>query len=357
MTEDPFKEYLIQSEPSKREKGYAWQTAIGLQEVDGLTPSQYLIDTALRNIEGEITLDEADELLHTYYEENPELNSETRVEEADKVSIRIARILSEEAFTFSPTEYLAIHRKLFEGIYKNAGEIRTYNITKKEWVLNGETVIYGSASELVRTLEYDFEQEKKFQYNGLSINNIIKHLSEFISRLWQIHVFEEGNTRTTAVFFIKYLRTLGFDVTNDIFAANSWYFRNALVRANYSNWKKEIYSTYEFVELFLRNLLLDESTPLKNRELHINWLRENNKDILSNDSNDKLDSLSDKTKGYINMIYHIYGLNSIFGRKEVMEATNVKTSRASEIIKVMLEHQIIEKVEGYGKGRYKFKKF
>lgn len=357
MTEDPFKEYLIQSEPSKREKGYAWQTAIGLQEVDGLTPSQYLIDTALRNIEGEITLDEADELLHTYYEENPELNSETRVEEADKVSIRIARILSEEAFTFSPTEYLAIHRKLFEGIYKNAGEIRTYNITKKEWVLNGETVIYGSASELVRTLEYDFEQEKKFQYNGLSINNIIKHLSEFISRLWQIHVFEEGNTRTTAVFFIKYLRTLGFDVTNDIFAANSWYFRNALVRANYSNLKKEIYSTYEFVELFLRNLLLDESTPLKNRELHINWLRENNKDILSNDSNDKLDSLSDKTKGYINMIYHIYGLNSIFGRKEVMEATNVKTSRASEIIKVMLEHQIIEKVEGYGKGRYKFKKF
>ena len=357
MTEDPFKEYLIQSEPSKREKGYAWQTAIGLQEVDGLTPSQYLIDTALRNIEGEITLDEAEELLHTYYEENPELNSETRVEEADKVSIRIARILSEEAFTFSPTEYLAIHRKLFERIYKNAGEIRTYNITKKEWVLNGETVIYGSASELARTLEYDFEQEKKFKYNGLSINDIIKHLSEFISRLWQIHVFEEGNTRTTAVFFIKYLRTLGFDVTNDIFAANSWYFRNALVRANYSNLKKEIYSTCEFVELFLRNLLLDESTPLKNRELHINWLRENNKDILSNDSNDKLDSLSDKTKGYINMLYHIYGSNSIFGRKEVMEATNVKTSRASEIIKVMLEHEIIEKVEGYGKGRYKFKKF
>ena len=357
MTEDPFKEYLIQSEPSKREKGYAWQTAIGLQDVDGLTPSQYLIDTALRNIEGEITLDEADELLHTYYEENPELNGESRVEEADKVSIRIARILSEEAFTFSITEYLGIHRKLFEGIYKNAGKIRTFNITKKEWVLNGETVIYGSASELARTLEYDFELEKKFQYNGLSINNIIKHLSEFISRLWQIHVFEEGNTRTTAVFFIKYLRTLGFDVTNDIFAANSWYFRNALVRANYSNLKKEIYSTYEFVELFLRNLLLDESTPLKNRELHINWLRENNKDILSNDSNDKLDSLSDKTKGYINMLYHIYGSNSIFGRKEVMEATNVKTSRASEIIKAMLEHEIIEKVEGYGKGRYKFKKF
>ena len=354
MTEDPFKEYLIQSEPSKREKGYAWQIAIGLQEVDGLTPSQYLINTALRNIEGEITLEEADILLHSYYEENPELNKESRVEEADKVSVRIARILSEEAFTFSPTEYLAIHRKLFEGIYKHAGKIRTYNITKKEWVLGGETVIYGSASELLRTLEYDFEQEKKFQYNGLSTYEIIQHLSEFISRLWQIHVFEEGNTRTTAVFFIKYLKTLGFDVTNDIFAANSWYFRNALVRANYRNLKKEIYSTFEFVELFIRNLLLDESTPLKNRELHINWIKEDRETSTYNYKN-KLENFSDKNKEYIKNLYDKFNIDSVFGRKEVMEVTKLKTSRASEIIKEMLVHQIIEKVEGYGKGKYKFR--
>ena len=354
MTEDPFKEYLIQSEPSKREKGYAWQTAIGLQEVDGLTPSQYLINTALRNIEGEITLEEADILLHSYYEENPELNKESRVEEADKVSVRIARILSEEAFTFSPTEYLAIHRKLFEGIYKHAGTIRTYNITKKEWVLDGETVIYGSASELVRTLEYDLEQEKKFKYNGLSTNEIIEHLSEFISRLWQIHVFEEGNTRTTAVFFIKYLRTLGFDVTNDIFSANSWYFRNSLVRANYRNLKKEIYSTFEFVELFLRNLLLDESTPLKNRELHINWIKED-REISTYNYNDKLENFSDKNKEYIKKLYEKFNFDSVFGRKEVMEVTKLKTSRASEIIKEMLVHELIEKVEGYGKGKYKFR--
>ena len=354
MTEDPFKEYLIQSEPSKREKGYAWQTAIGLQEVDGLTPSQYLINTALRNIEGEITLEEADMLLHSYYEENPELNKESRVEEADKVSVRIAKILSEEAFTFSPTEYLAIHRKLFEGIYKHAGKIRTYNITKKEWVLGGENVIYGSASEVLRTLEYDFEQEKKFQYNGLSTYEIIKHLSEFISRLWQIHVFEEGNTRTTAVFFIKYLRTLGFDVTNDIFAANSWYFRNALVRANYRNLKKEIYSTFEFVELFLRNLLLDESIQLKNREQHINWIKED-REISTYNYNDKLENFSDKNKEYIKNLYDKFNFDSVFGRKEVMEVTKLKTSRASEIIKEMLVHKLIEKVEGYGKGKYKFR--
>lgn len=197
-------------------------------------------------------------------------------------------------------------------------------------------------------------KEKKFQYNGLSTNEIIKHLSEFISRLWQIHVFEEGNTRTTAVFFIKYLRTLGFDVTNDIFAANSWYFRNALVRANYRNLKKEIYSTFEFVELFLRNLLLDESTLLKNRELHINWIKED-REISTYNYNDKLENFSDKNKEYINNLYDKFNFDSVFGRKEVMEVTKLKTSRASEIIKEMLVHEIIEKVEGYGKGKYKFR--
>ena len=118
-----------------------------------------------------------------------------------------------------------------------------YNITKKEWVLDGETVLYGNASELRDTLEYDFSEERTFSYKGLSINEILHHLAVFVSRLWQIHIFEEGNTRTTAVFFIKYLRTLGFDATNDIFAENAWYFKNALVRANYNNFKIGIHET------------------------------------------------------------------------------------------------------------------
>ena len=167
------------------------------------------------------------------------LSDDERTEEADKVSSRIAEILSETAFSFSPNEYISIHRKLFQGIYKHAGKIRDYNITKKEWVLDGATVMYGSASELETTLEYDFSQERAFSYKGLSMDEIIHHLAVFISRLWQIRlIFGEGNTRTTAVFFIKYLRTLGFSVTNDIFAENAWYFRNALVRANYTIYKK-----------------------------------------------------------------------------------------------------------------------
>ena len=233
MDKDPFKEYIKQSEPNKRDKGYAWHTAIGLQAVDGLKTSKYLIDTAIKNIEGDISIDEAQELLNTYYEENPKADTEDRTEEADKVAVRIAKILSEKESnlfrmssfvlsmstsplsmsTFTPNEYISIHKKLFAGIYGHAGKLRDYNITKKEWVLNGATVLYGSASELRATLDYDFAEEKKFSYKNLSMEEIIHHLAIFISRLWQIHVFGEGNTRTTAVFFIKYLRTLGFDVT------------------------------------------------------------------------------------------------------------------------------------------------
>ena len=256
MEKDPFKEYLKESEPDKAHKGYAWSTAIGLQAVDGLKPSKYLIDTAIQNIEGNITIKEAQGLIDSYYEERlVHFSDDDRTEEADKVSSRIVEILSETAFSFSPNEYISIHRKLFQGIYKHAGKIRDYNITKKEWVLDGATVMYGSASELRATLEYDFSQEKDFSYKGLSMDGIIHHLAVFISRLWQIHIFGEGNTRTTAVFFIKYLRTLGFSATNDIFAENAWYFRNALVRANYTNLQKGIHETTEYLEVFLRNLL------------------------------------------------------------------------------------------------------
>lgn len=203
MKKDPFKEYIKQTEPGKKERGYAWHTAIGLQAVDGLTPSKYLVETALQNIEGEITIEQAQELLNSYYEEKPKTEDDDRTEEADKVAVRIAKLLSEMAFSFTTTEYLSIHKKLFTGIYSHAGKIRDYNITKKEWVLDGATVMYGSASELYATLEYDLSQERSFNYKGLAMEEIIHHLAVFISRLWQIHVFAEGNMRTTAVFFKK----------------------------------------------------------------------------------------------------------------------------------------------------------
>lgn len=272
MEKDLFEQYLKDVEGDKSDKTYLWSTAIGLQDVDGLRPSKYLFDTAIENIEGKITIKQAQELIDSYYKEKDSRSSDKeRTEEADKVSSRIAQILSEKAFSFTPNEYISIHRKLFQGIYKHAGKIRDYNITKKEWVLDGATVIYGSASELGATLEYDFNREREFSYKNLSMDDIIKHLALFISRLWQIHIFGEGNTRTTAVFFIKYLRTLGFTESNDIFAQNSHYFRNALVRANYSDLKRGIYETTEYLELFLRNMLLNEKNELLSRKLHIDF--------------------------------------------------------------------------------------
>jgi fido (protein-threonine AMPylation protein) len=222
---DNFEEYLRQGEPNKAEKAKVWKTAIGLQQVDGLKPSDYLIATARQNIEGEISIDEVKQLIDSYYKQHPAKDTDNRTEEADKVSAQIAEILSEQTFTFSPAEYLTIHRRLFQGVYSHAGKIRDYNITKQEWVLNGETVLYASAESLKATLEYDFEQEKRFSYKGLSQQEIIEHIAHFISDLWQIHIFGEGNTRTTAIFLIKYLRKLGFkEVNNDLFAEHSWYF-------------------------------------------------------------------------------------------------------------------------------------
>ena len=268
-----FEQYIRNTEPGKKEKSYAWSTAIGLQQVDGLTPSKYLFDTAKRNIDGEITFVEAKSLIDTYYESKTERteNSEERTEEADKVASRIAQILSEKSFNFSPSHLIAIHGRLFEGIFKFAGKLRDYDISKREWVLDGDTVMYGAAFELKAALEYDFEQERNFSYKNLTREEIVRHITFFVSRLWQIYAFGEGNTRTTAVFTIKYLRSLGFNVNNDIFAENSWYFRNALVRANYTNLQKGIQENQEFLEKFFRNLLLGEQNELRNRYCHIRY--------------------------------------------------------------------------------------
>ena len=265
-----FEEYIRQSEPHKREKGYAWQTAIGLQAVDGLKPSEYLKEKARQHIEGDITIDEVKQLVDSYYKSKvTRSSSEDRTEEADKVSARITEILSENTFTFSPIEYLAIHRHLFEGIFSHAGQIRDYNITKNEWVLKGATVLYASAGSIRETLEYDFSQEKIFDYKNLNIDEAIRHIARFVSGIWQIHAFGEGNTRTTAVFTIKYLHTFGFNFSNETFANHSWYFRNALVRANYNDLTKGVYATTEFLEKFFRNVILNEQNELKNRNLQI----------------------------------------------------------------------------------------
>lgn len=284
MEQDPFKEYIKETEPEKRDKGYAWHTAIGLQAVDGLRPSKYLIDTAIKNIEGDISIDEAGELLNSYYEENPKSDATDRAEEADKVSLRIVKIVSEKAFSFTPNEYISIHRKLFTGIYSHAGRIRDYNITKKEWVLNGATVMYGSASELRATLEYDFSEEKKFSYKNLNMDQIIHHLAVFVSRLWQIHIFTEG-------------------------------------KADIGEEKADIGEEKADIAIKIANI--DEA-------------------------------INSKTRSNILALYQHCGKETFFGRTVVESVTGLKSTRASEVLQLLLRNNIIEKVQGHGKGKYRF---
>ena len=412
MIKDPFAEYIRHIDAEKKEKSYAWQTAIGLQDVDGLKPSHYLINTAIKNIEGEITIETAENWVSQYYQQNPISDDKDRTEEADKVAVRIARLLSEPAFSFNAQQYLSIHKYLFNDIVPHAGKIRTFNITKKEWVLNGDTISYGSALELKETLEYDLAQERKFSYKGISIDEAIDHLAFFIARLWQIHVFEEGNTRTTAVFFIKYLKTLGFQVSNDNFAENSWYFRNALVRANYNNITEGIYETAKYLVLFIRNLLLNENHVLSNRQLHIHYanhlqnlkkqkqdigeekqdieeekqyIEEEKQDIgeekqdigeekqdigeekqdieeekqdIGEEKQDKTiyfegSAFSEKTKRHVQTLYQCVKDN-VFSRADVIKYLSLTPSPASELLRKMLASGIIKKANGLGKGKYRF---
>ena len=266
-----FDEYIRQGEPQQIKRAEAWRVAIGLQAVDGLKTSEYLQQTARRNIEGEITIDEARELVKEYYiKKTVHDNDDADKEEADRVSINISKLLQTDAFTYSVAGLAAIHRTIFEGVFKHAGRFRDYDISKKEWVLRGDTVLYGRWQDLRMAIEYDLDQEHQFDYKGLNKDKMVEHLAKFVAGLWQIHPFREGNTRTTAIFTIKYLRSQGFSVNNDMFERHSWYFRNALVRANYRNLKKGISYEPIFLIRFFRNLLLGEDNILKNRHMLIN---------------------------------------------------------------------------------------
>ena len=273
---DEFSGYKILGEPNREEKIAAWKIAIGLQRTDGLTPSDHLIETANRNINGHITFGEAEKRLERYYAARPISPEENdRTEEADKVSARIADMISKKTFSFRPIECLLIHKKLFTGIYGSAGKIRDRDISKAEWVLGGRTAHYACTGSLFTMLERCIEEEKMFNCEGLTKKQMTEHLAKFVSALWQIHAFGEGNTRTTAVFVIKYFNYLGLEMTADVFAEHSLYFRNALVRADYTDPDNGIHPTYEYLDRFFGNLLLGEKNVLRNRDMHISADRTN----------------------------------------------------------------------------------
>ena len=322
-----FDEYIIQGEPNKKAKAEIWRTAIGLQAVDGLQTSDYLKDTACKHIEGEINIDQVRERINTYYQSKTKIESDDdNMQEADKVSANIAKILSSETLDFSTNGYISLHRRIFEGVFKHAGQVRHYDITKKEWILDNDTVHYLNWEDLLRALNYDIEQERSFSYKGISTEQLINHITNFVSKIWQIHPFAEGNTRTTAVFTILYLRDLGFKVENDMFAEHSWYFRNALVRANYRNAVKGIDYTPKYLERFFRNLLFGEQWDLRNRYLHISpteeWKEQSNLQENRTSTGQVQDKLFTKDNNIISLIKLLY--DNQMSVKEMMEGLNLK---------------------------------
>ncbi|MDO4972494.1 MAG: Fic family protein [Bacteroidales bacterium] len=188
-----FESYKRVAEPHKREKASAWRAAIGLQDVDGLQVSEYLKATAIKHIEGDITIDEVREQLGSYY--TSKVSQESRnpnSEEADRVAANITKLLTETSFSLTPLEFKNIHRHLFEGIFKHAGEVRPFDISKQEWVLQGASVVYGRAADILDVLSYDIQQERDFHYEGFTTDEIISHIADFTSLLWQNHPFREG---------------------------------------------------------------------------------------------------------------------------------------------------------------------
>ena len=369
MEKHDFEEYIRQVEPSAKESADAWKTAIGLQEVDGLKPSSYLLETARKNIEGDITIDEVRQLLDSYYRNKTTRTAQDdSTEEADKVAANIKKILSSKTLAFNTNGFISIHRRIFEGVFKHAGEIRKYDISKKEWVLKGDSVHYLNWEDLHRALDFDIQQERDFSYKGLTEEEKIKHITYFVSGLWQIHPFCEGNTRTTAVFTIQYLRSIGYTVDNDMFANHSWYFRNALVRANYKNSALEIDYDTTYLEKFFQNLLLGTKHDLKNRYMVIdaptyfitddeplNQVNEpqNNTDIINSvdsiggQKNKKVDRKSgQKTR---ESLLNLIATNSKITSTQMAENLGINRSAVSKHLKKLQEENIIKR-EGPDKG-------
>lgn len=264
-----YESYHKEKNPDKVSRFKNWSAAIGLQDVDGLKTSKYLSEVARGNIEGDFDSIRAREIIDTYYDVKSDRTVDRHYEEADKVAARINILIGESSFTLSSDEVVNIHRRLFEGVFSHAGQIRTVNIFKHEWVLDGDTVTYAGAYNLAGSLENVLKKERFYSYRGADIEEIVWHLARFCAELWQIHPFMEGNTRTTAVFMIKYLRMIGFDVDNELFRDSSAYFRDALVRANYSNLSKGIVKEPEHLEDFFSDMILGTKHEFKSRYLHI----------------------------------------------------------------------------------------
>lgn len=258
-------EYVPVETPKNYVKQLQWDMAIGLQEVDNLKPSSYLEKLMDENISGNITVEQVKKGLRSYYEEKGKRHEIDYNEmECDLVSTRIVEFLNMDDFELSADYFLYVHKYIFQDVFAFAGKIKDRNLSKPEPILNRDTVRYGDFKTIISSLEYDISLENEKDYNAMNIVDVIYSITDFSSRIWQIHPFEEENTRSTAVFIQKYLVYLGYEVDNTLFKEKSVYYRNALVRSNYFNRELNIKEEKSFLIKFYENLLLG-----KNNNLHL----------------------------------------------------------------------------------------
>ncbi|MBP9999460.1 MAG: Fic family protein [Proteobacteria bacterium] len=345
-------EYKTVRDPSKKEKARNWDIAIGLQKVDGLQPSKYLYQVARDNIDGKLSHAKVYESLHKYYQTDAGHAQGENTKEADLVSNRIAELLGNSSFTFAPPTLMNIHKYLFQDVLPDewVGKVRSEDITKKEAVLNNDTVHYASHIDVMPTLRYDFEQEKRFDYSGLTKRAQVEHIAEFVSGIWQIHPFREGNTRTIAVFTIKYLRNKGFMADNELFKDNAEYFRNALVRANYENVTTGVKRTTKYLYLFFGNLLLGEHNSLEPSDISINIANFDKKasDIIS-------DKLNKTENAFIIKLMPLLCKNGEITASDAINATGKSAQRVRQLFVALVDKGILIAI-GQNKGRkYKLK--
>ena len=261
----------IEAEPPKNYvKQSQWDMAIGLQEVDSLKPSKYLEKLLQENVTGEKTIYEVEKELKEYYTEKENINHNEL--ECDLVSTRIVELLQEDNFELSIDYLKYVHKYLFQDVYEFAGEFRKVDFSKHERILNNDSVAYGDHKLLEQSLDYDITLEKNKNYKEMNIVDVINNITDFSSRIWQIHPFREGNTRTTALFIEKYLVSLGYNVDNTLFKDKSVYFRNALVRSNYFNNYLNIKEDNSFLIKFYENLLLGKNNNLHSKDLIVEEL-------------------------------------------------------------------------------------
>ena len=347
MTENPFSEYLKSGDPAARHRASAWSTAVGFHDITRTSVSGFLLEGARRNIEGSLGFPELEAEVGAFHRES---GNETCARE-DLLTLRCAEELLKEEFSLTPEVLLGIHRGIFRGLSPEAGKYRTEDFSRKEWVLSDGVVKYGYTEGLPGYLSYDFSVEREVDYGQFTEDQIIRHVAYFIANLWQLHAFREGNTTVCTVFLIRYLKALSLYRDSDLFYRKSWYYRNALVRANYSDRRIAIFPSTEFLEMFLRSMICGEKQELRNRDMH---LRAVGAGIhLPPEMGKKVSRLSEKIAVHPKLLYSRFHDRS-FDLQDLREVTGLHKDRAEEISRILVDVGVLFSFEKENRLLFRF---